>query len=437
MHSSSRQPTEIEHEPLPAELADSLREDSATQGWNLMILALHHVFHRLGWIFKTETVLIPAFLDVIAGAGWIRGCLPVLNRFGQSLPPLLASSHLRHARRKTNWVLGTSLLMGLLFGVLSLLCWQLDRRPWPGMPLIFLAIYTMFFATSGINQMAFNTVQGKLIAAARRGRLMSLGGVGGSCVAILAAYLLLTPWLSLSSGAAFARVFGSTAISFTVAGLILLLIRERPDPREATPSRASRVLLNVWRTLRDDAPFRCLAAVTILFMCTFLLFPHYQWLGRVTLDSSGSDLMWWVILQNASVGLFSWLAGACADRYGYRIVLRCEILAAGSIPLVALGLSAWLTPETRGWYALVFFLLGLIPVTVKSLFNYALELTREEHHPHYLGTLSVCMAVPVCGAPLVGWLLDRDPTLVFLAVALLISLGGGLTFLLHEPRASA
>lgn len=263
---------------------------------------------------------------------------------------------------------------------------------------------------------------------------MSLGGLGGSLVAISAAYFLLTPWLQLPNGQAFTRVFGFTALAFTLAGLVLLWIREPLDAPGSPPARVSGLLRNVLQTWQTDRPFRRLACVTMLFMGTFLLFPHYQWLGRSTLGSAGTDLMWWVILQNVSVGLFSWLAGSIADRYGYRIVLCCEIGAAGCIPLVALALSQWLTPESRGLYSITFFLLGLVPVTVKSLFNYTLELTREEEHPHYLSSLSVCMALPVFLAPLIGWLLDRSPAAVFLAIACLILCGALLATTLHEPR---
>ena len=39
---------------------------------NFLLLALHQVVIRVGWIFKTESVIIPAFLDSIAGPGWVR-----------------------------------------------------------------------------------------------------------------------------------------------------------------------------------------------------------------------------------------------------------------------------------------------------------------------------------------------------------------------------
>ena len=54
---------------------------------------------RTGRIFKTESVIIPAVLDSIAGAGWVRGMLPILNRSGYSILPLLLARRVKLARR--------------------------------------------------------------------------------------------------------------------------------------------------------------------------------------------------------------------------------------------------------------------------------------------------------------------------------------------------
>jgi hypothetical protein len=55
---------------------------------NMLAIAAYQIAVRIGWIFKTETIIMPAVLDAVAEAGVLRGLLPVLARFGQSLPPL-------------------------------------------------------------------------------------------------------------------------------------------------------------------------------------------------------------------------------------------------------------------------------------------------------------------------------------------------------------
>ena len=402
---------------------------------NLIVLTLHYMALRLAWIFKTETVLIPAFLDVISGAGWVRGCLPILNRVGQSLAPLMTAQPLRRSPRKVVWLIGSCVVMSIPFFILAGLCLQIGTRPLPWLPALFLLLYTLFFATTGVNQMAFNTLQGKLISVQRRGRLMSLAGMAGSVVAILAAYFLLTEWLTMADGPGFARIFGFNAITFALAGMVLWGVSEPADVRPAAgPARQLVPWKAVWQTLREDEPVRRLSIVTMLFMTNMLLFPHYQWLGRTALQAGGTDLMWWVIVQNAGVGLLSWASGRCADRYGYRVVLRYQIFASACTPGIAYLLSQLLNYETRAGYMLTFFLLGLVPVTIKSLFNFVLELAPSEQHPHYLSTLSLCMALPLFLAPVAGWLIDLQPIAVFACISLLIAAGGWLTFSLHEPR---
>ena len=42
---------------------------------NLLLLVLHQIVVRTGWIFKTESVIMPAFLDYVMPAGWLRGLI--------------------------------------------------------------------------------------------------------------------------------------------------------------------------------------------------------------------------------------------------------------------------------------------------------------------------------------------------------------------------
>lgn len=400
----------------------------------MLSLSLHHVMLRLAWIFKTETVIMPAFLDVIAGAGWIRGCLPVLNRISQSVAPVLFSARLRNAPRKTVLLMQSSFLMSALFGALAAFCSQLGSVEMPWLPAAFLMIYALFFASTGVNQMCFNTVQGKLIRAHHRGRLMSIAGMAGSLVAMVGAWCFLTGWLAVPDGRGFMWIFGFTSACFLGAGLLISLVHEPPDEPGHSESHPLRLFQNVARTLKTDQTLQRVAFVAALFISTLLLFPHYQWLGRTRLGAGAADLMIWVIVQNLSVGIFSWLAGYCGDRYGYRIVIRCEMFALAMVPVIALSLAYSLTPETRGWYAFTFWLLGLTPVTIKTMFNYVLELVDEEHHPHYFSTLNICMALPLFFSPVVGWLVDWNTTLVFSAISLIVFSAALLTFRMHEPR---
>ena len=114
---------------------------------------------------------MPAVLDVIGGSGMLRGFLPMLNRFGQSVPPLLASDHVRNAPFKKFGMFSTTLVMGLCFLALSMI-WMVTggQKSW-WLPILFLLIYGIFFSMTGINQLLLNTISGKLIKVEQRGRL--------------------------------------------------------------------------------------------------------------------------------------------------------------------------------------------------------------------------------------------------------------------------
>ncbi len=295
---------------------------------------------RIGWIFKTETVIMPAFLDAIAGAGWLRGFLPILNRLGQSVPPLLFADRLQHMSRKKWALVSTALLMAVPFLILSALWLWLGWLGVPRtdqwwLPVVFLVLYAVFFSMTGLNQLSFSTLQGKLIQANRRGRLMTVAGIIGSGCAIVCAWFLLPAWLQREGGG-FGLIFAVTGLGFVLSGSIGLLVQEPADTlpaRHVPPLR--EYFRRAWETYQGDADFRRLAWCTMLFMGSLMLFPHYQALGRIRLGSEQQDLLGYLIAQNAGAGGFSLITGAIADYYGNRLSLRVCMFLSATAPLLA------------------------------------------------------------------------------------------------------
>ena len=108
------------------------------------------------------------------------------------------------------------------------------------------------------------------------------------------------------------------------------------------------------------------------------------------------------------------------------------MLSISAAPLTALVLAAL---DLGSAYMFVFVLVGLTPVTIRTLNNYTLEICEPADHPKYLSTLSLCVALPIFLAPLAGLLVDAVGfNLVFLAVAVLLVISWLLTFTLSEPR---
>ncbi len=403
-------------------------------GRNFLLLAAYHVIVRCGWIFKTESIIVPIVLDLLGGDAWTRSFLPLLNRFGQSIPPLIMARRIKILPKKKYALAASSVVMTGCFLVLAVLWWRRESVDARFLPWIFLGVYAIFFMSVGINQVSYNTLQGKLVAATRRGRLLAAANVVGSILAIGCVLVLLPGWLADESGR-FDRIFGFTGICFGLATATSLLLAEPRDDYQEPSSRLMRLFGDVLVTLHRDRRLLRLAVIGALFSMSVMLFPHYQALGRgERIGIPLSEIIWWVVVQNIGTGLFSLLVGPVADRYGNRAVLRLTLPALAAAPLLALGLSLS-GSAGQTLFPLVFVLVGLTPVILRTMHNFSLELAPAEEHPRYLSTINLCMAVPVFLAPLVGGLIDAfgfDP--VFLGVTLLVGLAWLLTFGIDEPR---
>lgn len=400
---------------------------------NFIVLALYQILLRTGWIFKTESIIMPAVLDTLSGAGWVRGWLPVLNRFGYSIPPLLMARRIKVMRRKKWSLFLTTMYMALTFLGMAAM-FLLDRQRFGHwLPGIFLVLYAVFFICIGISQLAFNTLQGKLVPATRRGRLLLISNVTGAVTAIACAFWLLPHWLE-SSAPRFDLIFGFSGALFAVSGLATLFTLEAPDAYVQAPSAMHHYFLDSWRILKRDTTFRRLSFVGAMYGASIMLFPHYQNLGLQGMHLELSDMMWWVVIQNLGTGLFSIPAGPLADRYGNRLVLRIGMLAIAAAPLLAM-IPLYSTWHTRLVFNLVFFCVGVTPVVLRNFQNFALELSQPEDHPRYLSTISLVIAAPIVLSPVAGWFVDQfgyPP--VFLAVAGAVLCGWIGTLRLPEPR---
>jgi hypothetical protein len=427
----------------PYESAQEALSDPEHERRNFWCLAVHQVIVRVGWIFKTESIVMPAFLDYIGGGPVLRGFLPVLNRFGFSIPPVLYAERLKATPRKKWHLARNTFSMSVPFALLALLWWSGRWRAGDGsvqwwVPLVVLVLYGIFFALTGMNQLSSHVLQGKLVRVTWRGRLLSYSIGIGSPLAIGAALLLMQDWLATPE-TGFASIFATTAAAFAIASLAILPVHESPDSYFAVRTGRFRPFRDAALLVAGDPDFRRLATVAALFGATFMLFPHYQTLGRERLGLEFDDLIVWLCVQNVAVAVFSIATGPLADRCGNRIALRLTILAGAATPLLASGIARLDPAVGKHWYWMVFATTGLTPVTIKLLSNYTLEIALREHHPRYVSTIGLCLALPVVvGSPLAGWLITQiGYDAVFIAGAAALVVAGLLTFRMIEPRHSS
>ena len=401
---------------------------------NLVVMALYEVVIRIGWIFKTESVIIPAFLDNVAGAGWLRGCLPVVNRFGQSVPPAFFTRHLKHMPRKKWALAGWTLAMAVVFLSLAGAWMAVDREPPPWMASLFLTLYALFSASFGLNQLAYGTVQGKLISVHTRGRLMAVSVPIGSVLAITFAWWLMGDWLRLPGGG-FVYIFGFTGACFLVASVTALALAEPRDSGQPMQGDMDHPFAGAWKVLKRDRNYRQFGWVVMLASTTSILFPHYQAMAREQLNLASESLMFFVVVQNAAMGVFGLICGWLVHRFGERLALRVSIFTTALAPLSAVLLGQFEPEWGRKCFWLVFIPMGMTPVSQKNMLGYALEGSPANDHPRYLSTMSLCVAAPFLLSPAVGWLVDATSfSTIFLAGAAFILAAGVLTFRLAEPR---
>ncbi|RMF90406.1 MAG: hypothetical protein D6741_16915, partial [Planctomycetota bacterium] len=308
---------------------------------NLGLLAVHQILFRIAWLFKTESVIVPGFLDFVAGAnaGVFRGFLPILSRVGQGVVPLFFTGTVERLPRK-------KFLLGIItagLGLPFLTAGWLHRKFPEGLPysaVVFLCLYFVFAALNGLYLVLFGTVQGKLIHAERRGRLLTLSTFWGTIPAVAAALVFLPRWLD-AAGPNYTAVFTAAAAIFALSGLVVPALAEPKSPSPSSTAAPRPAVGVAWRTVLADTALRRLMLVTVLFSVTLVLIPHYQALARQAWGLGGSDRVVWIVVQSVSVGLLSTLVGPAADRRGNRLTLRMLIFGAAAAPMFAVLLT-WL-----------------------------------------------------------------------------------------------
>ena len=393
-------PAEADPPGEPAEQPAGAERKWPDESRNLLTLATSYVFLRVAWIFKTESVIVPLALDAVSGGSpTIRGILPLISRCCQGFVPLMLVDRVRRTPRKSRALSLATFGLAVPFLVLALGRIGFPNASGPLPTAVFLIAYAVFFSIGGTHIMLFGVTQGKLIRPERRGRLLALSGIVGSAVAITAAVVVLPPIVARLEEY-LPLLFLLSVAAFVASGLLLLTVRESPSDPPSRPGRPlPEVLLDAVKLPARDRNFRRLVVVAMLFMPGLALFPHYVSLAKSLPQVAEYSIVFWLVAQNASVGLGSPIAGSIADRFGNRLALWGMLVLSALPPTVGLLASA-AGSDVPLW--LMFASLGVFPITFRILANYALELTVEDQHPVYLSTLKIWTVAPMLFSPLVG-----------------------------------
>lgn len=404
---------------------------------NFLILAFMTIAKRVGWIFKTESVIMPGFIYTFTDSGAIRGILPLISRFGRSLPQFVIAHWVNRLKRKWPALFVVSLVMAMVWGGLSCIIVLFPKAGSRVILITFFLIYSLHWIANGGVALLEGVLHGKLVPINRRGRLLAASNTTGCFLAVVAVYFLLERWLD-NGDSGYGMIFGMTSVLFFVSAFSILALKEPPDASE-THSRTFRgFVVNSVSIISEDKNFRRLIYVAAMFYVFRFLFPHYAVFGMESLGLKDRSFAAFLIAQNTVNALVSLMMGYVADRWGNKMVLGILIAAGGCVPLLAVGIAALPPSLGRKLYWLVFACIGVAPVLQRIIVNYVLEICPREKHGQYLGTLNLILMLPTMASPLVGYAVDRFSFRpVFIICSIIIFCGAILSLTLDEPRGRA
>jgi MFS family permease len=391
---------------------------------------------RIGWIFKTESVIMPGFLLNLTLSGAIRGILPLISNVARSIPQFFLA-HLISFRPRKKWIffcvsLGLATPWGVIALLVAFFSWRKDLLLYG-----FLLAYGFNFVALGCVNLLGGTMQGKLIPARMRGRLVGISSFLGGIVASLAAYLLMPIWLAKGLNG-YAFIFGTTSLLFTASAIAILPIVEWREKRRSEGRGVIPFVAGSLRLITTDVNFRRFMYAIWLLQMNAIIFPHYTAYGRAKIGVAPVNYMLFVVVQNLSTAVNSLLMGNLADRRGNRLALKLLISFIGCIPLVTLGIGSLPNAMSAKLFFLVYICIGVTPVTMKLTVNFLLELSPMRRHPQYLGAMNLFRMIPILFSPLIGWMIDLfSYEAVFLLASALIFCGAWMISRVDEPRLRA
>lgn len=401
---------------------------------NFLVLAFIAISKRAGWIFKTESIIMPGFVYTLTDSGAIRGVLPLVARFGRSLPQFIVAHWMNRLKRKWPGFFVFSLIMAMVWGGLACIIFLMPGAGSGFILTAFFLTYALHWIANGNANLLEGVLYGKLIPADRRGRLLAASNTIGCFLAIVAVYFLLRRWLDDESGR-YGMIFGMTSILFFVSAFSILALKEPSDPAEMDRGTFKNFIVSSASIISQDKNFRRLIYAVSMFYAFHFLFPHYTVFGMESLGLKGRSFIPFLIAQNSVNALGSFVMGYVADRRGNKMVLVILTIVGGCVPLLAVGIAALPPSLGRQLYWLVFACIGVAPVQQRIIINYVLEICPREKHGQYLGTLNLVLMIPTMASPLIGYAIDRFSFRpVFIACSIIVFCGAILFMKLDEPR---
>lgn len=383
-------------------------EAAAAYPRNFRAMALYTSFMQMGWIFKTESTVIPMFVTLLTTNPLLISVVPILSRLPQFVSQFLFLGVVHRARRRKRVLIIATTIFTLAWGGIAATLRFGGALSPTALLVVFLALYAVGWTAMGVERVSNRVMQATLIPARRRGRVFGIGGSVGRFSA-LASGAVIADYMSRATDFRmnFALLFGLAFAFFVLTVLCQLTFRE-PTQRHATSDRMGlgQIARDGWRLVREDIDFRRIFFIGCFQSFSVNLFAFYVPYARTWSDAPdftqqlGAALGKGLTIQHVVVGVLSLGLGLLVDWKGNCVVLRGLCLLLSNIPLLIILIGRYVPVDARltallGVYAMI----GCLPVMARVTGNYVLEIGPEDTRTLYVGVFGsgqiVTLAFPL------------------------------------------
>ena len=286
----------------------------------------------------------------------------------------------------------------------------------PSVALLFLFLLIFLFAVGGgLAGTAYSDLVGRTFTAPERGRLFAIRqfvmGIGALLGGLLVARLLKADTLSLWDR--YALFFAIGAAGLFLGAMGFWAVRDTEEGIPANGLKTPEVLTNpsamgkqgmfreAWVTLKEDPQYARFILVENITSFSLMILPFYLVYARQQFSDFTAYFGTYVLLQiiGGLVSNFFW--GWVFSKAGNRPVIRICITFGAMMPLLAMATAA----AGPVWYALVFFLVGVVTSGRNIGFEpYLLEIAPDEKRTLYIGLRGTLNLLDVL-LPLLGGIL--------------------------------
>lgn len=433
-------------------LSELTPEAAANYPRNFRAMALYTSFMQMGWIFKTESTVVPMFVTYLTTNPMLISMVPILSRLPQFLAQFFFLGVVDRARRRKRvLILATAIFTLAWGGIAAALRFGGSLSP-GALLVVFLTLYAIGWTAMGVERVSNRVMQATLIPTKRRGRVFGVGGSVGRFSALISG-AVIADYMSRATDfrVNFSLLFGIAFAFFVVTVICQLTFRE-PEHRPATSDRMGlgQIARDGWRLMHEDADFRRIFLIGCFLSFSTNLFAFYVPYARTWSTAPdftqqlGHALGQALTVQHLTVGVLSLALGLLVDWKGNRVVLRGLCLVLANIPLLIIVIGRYVQPDAQltallGVYAMI----GCLPVMARVTGNYVLEIGPADTRTLYVGIFGsaqivtlvfpVFLGLAVTGLTrLVGAKLAYET--VFLSCSALFYISVFLASRLREPR---